>query len=193
MIATLDGVLEHRGSDCVVLNVAGIGFEVHIPSSTLSTVGSVGERLSLYTHLQLREDNVALYGFSSREELTLFRTIIAVSGIGPKAALALVSALSPEQVASAISNGDVDTISRIPGIGRKLASRLVVELRGRLDREWRAIEAGVPSENADVVAALMSLGYSAKEANRAASSLPGGVGPSLEAKVKAALQQLAAE
>ncbi|MFW6151056.1 MAG: Holliday junction branch migration protein RuvA [Chloroflexota bacterium] len=193
MIATLDGVLEHRGSDCVVLNVAGIGFEVHIPSSTLSTVGSVGERVSLYTHLQLREDNVALYGFSSREELTLFRTIIGVSGIGPKAALALVSALSPEQVASAISNGDVDTISRIPGIGRKLASRLVVELRGRLDREWRAIEAGVPSENADVVAALMSLGYSAKEANRAASSLPAGVGPSLEAKVKAALQQLATE
>jgi Holliday junction DNA helicase RuvA len=193
MIAILDGVLEHRGSDCVVLNVAGIGFEVHIPSSTLSTVGSVGERVSLYTHLQLREDNVALYGFSSREELTLFRTIIGVSGIGPKAALALVSALSPEQVASAISNGDVDTISRIPGIGRKLASRLVVELRGRLDREWRAIEAGVPSENADVVAALMSLGYSAKEANRAASSLPAGVGPSLEAKVKAALQQLATE
>lgn len=193
MIATLEGVLEHRDSDSVVLNVGGIGFEVHVPSSTLSAMADVGHKVALYTYLQAREDNISLFGFASREELTLFKMVLSVSGIGPRVALALVSALSPEHVAVAISGGDVETISRVPGIGRKMATRLVVELRDKLDKEWRSSGIVPPSESSDLIGALMSLGYSAREANQAAARLPDSVGTSLEARVKAALQQLAGE
>lgn len=193
MIATLEGVLEHRGSDSVVLNVGGIGFEVQVPSSTLAVVADVGQKMALYTHMQVREDNIALFGFASREELTLFKMILSVSGIGPRVALALVSALSPEQAAAAISGGDVEKISRVPGIGRKMATRLVVELRDKLDKEWRSSGIVLPSESSDLVGALMSLGYSAREANRAAARLPDSAETSLEARVKAALQQLVSE
>lgn len=193
MIATLEGVLEHRGSDSLVLNVGGIGFEVHVPSSTLSAVADVGQKVALYTYLQAREDNVALFGFASREELALFKMVLSVSGVGPRVALAVVSALNPEQVAAAISGGDVDTISQVPGIGRKMATRLVVELRDKLDKESRSSGIVPPSESSDLIGALMSLGYSAREASRAAARVPGSAGTSLEARVKAALQQLVAE
>ncbi|TET41640.1 MAG: Holliday junction branch migration protein RuvA, partial [Dehalococcoidia bacterium] len=96
MIATLEGRLEHRGVDSVIINVAGIGFHVHVPSSTLSQLGAVGDTVSLYTHLHVTQDNVALYGFASGEELTLFKNLVSVSGVGPKVGLALLSSLQAE-------------------------------------------------------------------------------------------------
>jgi len=116
MIATLEGTLEYRGVDSVIINVGGIGFQVHVPGSTLSQLGAINDKVSLYTHLHLREDNVSLYGFASEEELALFKNLISVSGIGPKAALALLSASNPEQLAMAIASGNVDVISQVPGI-----------------------------------------------------------------------------
>jgi len=191
MIATLKGTLEYRGTDSVIINVGGIGFQVHVPGSTLSQLGAINDKVSLYSHLHLREDNIALYGFASEEELALFRNLISVSGIGPKAALALLSALNPEQLVIAITSANIDVISQVPGIGRKMANRIVIELRSKLEKEWKEAALPLAAESADVVAALTSLGYSLREAIQAASSLPDASKLSLEEKVKLALQQLA--
>jgi len=193
MIATLEGTLEYRGVDSVIVNVGGIGFQVYVPGSTLSQLGAVKDKVSLYTHLHLREDNVSLYGFASSEELALFRNLISVSGVGPKLALALLSGLNPEQLVMAIASGNVDVISQVSGVGKKVASRLIVELRGKLEKQWEGTVLPLAPENTDAIAALTSLGYSVREATQAISSLPNLEGMSLEEKVKAALQQLAAE
>jgi holliday junction DNA helicase RuvA len=191
MIATLEGTLEYRGVDSVIINVGGIGFQVYVSSSTLSQLGAIKDKVSLYTHLHLREDNVALYGFTSSEELALFRNLISVSGVGPKLALALLSGLNPEQLIMAIASGNVDVISQISGVGRKVASRLIVELRGKLEKQWEGTVLPLAPENTDAIAALTGLGYSVREATQAISNLPSSEGMSLEEKVKAALQQLA--
>jgi len=191
MIATLEGVLEYRGIDSAIIKVGGVGFQVYIPSSSLSKLGATGDRVSLYTHLHLREDNVSLYGFASSEELALFKNLISVSGVGPKVALSLLSNLAVEQLAMAITGGNAELISQVPGIGKKVASRIVIELKGKLEREWKEAALPLAPEDADAIAALTSLGYSLREATQAISSLPSSSELSLEEKVKMALQQLA--
>ena len=191
MIATLEGILEYRGSDYVIINVGGIGFRVYVSGSTLSQLGTVKGKVSLYTHLHVREDNISLYGFASNEELALFRNLISVSGVGSKVALTLLSALNPEQVVMAIASGDIDLISKAPGIGRKMAGRLIVELKGKLEKEWTETALPLAPESADVIAALTGLGYSLTEATKAISKLPDSEGLSLEEKIKLALQQTA--
>jgi len=191
MIATLEGTLEYRGDDSIIINVGGIGFRVYVPASTLSQLGAVKGRVSLYTHLHVREDNISLYGFASSEELTLFKSLISVSGIGAKLALALLSALNPEQLVMAITSGDIDLLSQTHGIGKKMASRLVVELRGKLEKDWREMALPLAPERVDVIAALTGLGYSVTEAAKAISRLPDSEELSLEEKVKMALQQMA--
>lgn len=193
MIATLEGTLEYRGVNSVIINVGGIGFQVYVSGSTLSQLGAIKDKVSLYTHLHLREDNVTLYGFASSEELALFRNLISVSGVGPKLALALLSGLNPEQLVMAIASGNVDIISQVSGVGKKVASRLIVELRGKLEKQWEGTVLPLAPENTDAIAALTGLGYSVREANQAISSIPNLEGMSLEEKVKAALRQLAAE
>jgi Holliday junction DNA helicase RuvA len=190
MIATLDGTLEYRGNDSVIINVGGIGFRVYVPSSTLSQLGAVKGRVSLYTHLHLREDNISLYGFASNEELALFKNLISVSGIGPKLALVLLSAFKPGQLVMAITSGDTDLLSQAPGIGKKMASRLVVELKGKLEKEWKEVVLPVAPDSADVISALTGLGYSVTEATKAISKVPDSEGLSLEEKIKMALQQM---
>ena len=190
MIATLKGTLEYRGVNSVIINVSGIGFQVYVPGSTLSQLGTIDNRVSLYTHFHLREDNASLYGFATEAELALFRNLISVSGIGPKAALGLLSAMDPEQLVIAITSDNSDFISQAPGIGKKMAKRIVVELKSKLEKEWEGAALPLAAENADVVAALTSLGYSVREASQAASNLPVSSELSLEEKVKQALQQL---
>lgn len=191
MIATLEGILEYRGNDSVIINVGGIGFRVYVSSSTSSRLGAVKGRVSLHTHLQVREDGISLYGFGSSDELTLFRSLISVTGIGAKLALTVLSALNPEQLVMAITSGDIDLLSQAPGVGKKMASRLVVELRGKLEKEWKEVALPLAPENADVIAALTGLGYSVAEATKAISRLPDSRGLSLEEKIRLALQQLA--
>lgn len=190
MIATLEGILEYRGNDSVIINIGGIGFRVYVSGSTLGQLGTVKGKVSLYTHLHVREDNISLYGFASDEELALFRNLISVSGIGSKVALTLLSALNPEQVVMAIASGDVDLISQAPGIGKKMASRLIVELRGKLEKEWKETALPLAPESADVIAALIGLGYSLAEATNAVSRLPDSGEISLEERIKMALQQM---
>jgi holliday junction DNA helicase RuvA len=191
MIATLEGILEYRGDDSIIINVGGIGFRVYVPSSTLSQLGTVKGKVSLYTHLHVREDNISLYGFASSEELALFKNLVSVSGIGAKLALALLSALNPEQLVMAIIGGDIDLLSHTPGIGKKIASRLVVELKGKLEKEWKEVALPLAPEDADVIAALTGLGYSVAEATKAISKVPDSEELSLEEKIKMALQQMA--
>ena len=183
--------MEYRGTDTVIINVGGIGFQVYVPGSTLSHLDAPSGKVSLYTHLHMKEDNVSLYGFTTREELTLFKNLISVSGVGPKVALSLLSTLNPEQLVMAITSGNVALISQVPGIGKKVASRLIVDLGGKLEKEWGAVALPLAPEASDAIAALTGLGYSLGEATQAISSLPVSEGISLEEKVKMALQQMA--
>ncbi len=136
MIASLKGTLESLGGDGAIIHVGGIGFQVYMPTSTLSVLGAVGEEVKLYTHLHLREDNVALYGFKSAEELGLFQMLIGVSGLGPRLALAMLSAMDTEKLIVAIATGSADLLTAIPGIGKKMASRLILELKDKIGTGW---------------------------------------------------------
>ncbi len=188
MIASLEGKLESLGGDFAIINVGGVGFQVYMPTSTLSTLGAVGKEVKLYTHLHLREDNATLYGFASTEELELFQTLINVSGLGPKLALAMLSAMSVEKLTAAIVTSNADLLTVIPGIGKKVASRLILELKDKIAAGWVTTPAAeLAAENTDVLAALTSLGYSASEATRAVATLPHDQNLSLEEKLKLAL------
>jgi Holliday junction DNA helicase RuvA len=192
MIVALEGTLEHRSIDSAVVKIGPLSLHVYIPGSTSSRLGAVGDKVRLHTHRYVREDNIAIYGFSSTEELALFQNLISVSGIGPKAALAFLSTFSVEQLASAIISGNVDLLTQVPGIGKKIAGRVVLELKGKLEKGWEgAITPALTREDADVVAALTSLGYSLREATQAVANLPASEDMNLEEKVKLALSQLA--
>ena len=189
MIAGLQGKLESLGSDYVIINVNGIAFLVYMPTSGLSSLGKIGEEVKIHTYLHLREDNAALYGFTSADELRLFQTLLGVSGLGPKLALAMLSAMSPDKLVLAIAGGSADLLTAVPGVGKKVAQRVVLELRDKIGVGWMTT-AGVQvaEENAEVLAALISLGYSVTEASRAVATLPPDPELSLEEKVKLALQ-----
>jgi len=188
MIASLQGKLESLGSNGAIINVGGIGFQVYMPTSTLSILGIIGKEVKLHTYLHLREDNVALYGFASTEELGLFQNLLSVSGIGPKLALAMLSAMNIEKLTMAIVTGSADLLTEIPGIGKKTANRIILELKDKLGAGWITTPGvQLAEENAEVLAALTSLGYSIAEATRAVASLPADSKLSLEDKVKLAL------
>jgi Holliday junction DNA helicase RuvA len=189
MIAGLRGKLESVNSDSAIVNVGGIAFQVYMPTTTLSALGAIGREVRLHTHLHLREDNVSLYGFASAEELKLFEILLDVSGIGPKLALAMLSAMSVERMVTAIATGSIDLLTMVPGIGKKTANRIVLELKDKIGAGWiTAPAAQFAEENADVVAALVSLGYSVSEANRAVATLPSPSDLTIEEKVKQALR-----
>ena len=191
MIASLKGKLESLSGDGAVIDVGGIGFRVYMPTSTLSTLGTIDKEVKLYTHLHLREDNAALYGFASTGELELFRVLINVSGLGPKLALAMLSAMDIESLMAAIATGNTDLLTGIPGIGKKMANRLVLELKDKIGTGWAIAPAvQMAQENVDVLAALTSLGYSLSEATQVVASLPREQELSLEDRVKLALGYL---
>jgi holliday junction DNA helicase RuvA len=186
LIASLKGKLEATGTDWVIVDVNGVGFRVFTPTSTLSTFGRPGSTIHLYTHLHVREDNLALYGFSTFEELGLFQTLTGVSGIGPKLALSMLSAMTADHIISVIASGNTDMLTTVPGIGKKIAARLVLELKDKIGATAAITPLQMTEGGADIVAALVSLGYSTAEANRAVAGLPDS-DLSLEEKVKLAL------
>ncbi len=192
MIASLRGTVESLGSDWAVINVNGIGLQVYMPTSTMSTLGTIGKEVHLKTHLVVREDSITLYGFTSTDELDLFQTLIGVSGLGPRLGLAVLSTMSVEQVTMALVSGDAALLTVIPGIGKKMAERLVLELKDKIGAGLLATPAAqLAQENTDVLAALTSLGYSVSEASRAVTTLPASSKLTLEEKVKLALQYFA--
>ncbi len=189
MIASLNGKVESLGTDGAIINVGGIGFQVYMPTSTLSTLGAVGEEVKIYTHFYLREDNATLYGFGSAEELGLFQALIGVSGLGPKLAVAMLSAMDAEKLTMAIATGNADLLAEVPGIGKKMANRLILELKEKIGAGWITTPAAqLAQENTEVLAALTAMGYSVSEANRAVATLPTTSDLPLEEKIKLALQ-----
>jgi Holliday junction DNA helicase RuvA len=189
MIASLSGRLESVSGDGAIINVGGVGFKVSMPTTALSALGTPGKEVKVFTHLHVREDNLSLYGFASAEELWLFETLLGVTGLGPKLALSMLSTLSPEQITMAIATGSTDMLDMIPGIGKKVAHRIVLELKEKIGAGWIAAPATqIAQENTDVLAALTSLGYSAAEAVKAVAALPADQDLNLEEKIKLALQ-----
>ena len=189
MIASLQGILESIDSDGAIINVSGVGFRVNMPTSVLSMLGAIGEEVKVHTHLHVKEDELSLYGFDSVDELRLFQMLIGVSGLGPKLALSMLSAMSVDQLTMAIATGSADLLTTVPGIGKKMADRLILELRDKIGAGLIATPAAqLAQENTDVLAALTSLGYSVTEASRAVATLPPSSDMSLEEKIKLALQ-----
>jgi Holliday junction DNA helicase RuvA len=174
VLASLSGKVAATGEDYVVIKVGGVGFCVSVPQTVLDSLPGPGIELTVHTHLHVRENDLALYGFGSREELALFRLLLGVSGIGPKVALSLLSFLPVERLQAAIAQEDVAMLARVPGIGPKTAKKLVFDLKDKIAAD---IIPGEPrpvltEADADLIAALTSLGYSVSEAQEAIRSLP---------------------
>jgi Holliday junction DNA helicase RuvA len=192
MIAGLDGTLEQINADSAIVKVAGISFQVYTPVSTLGRLGSPGEKVRLHTYLHLKEDATALYGFTMPHELDLFKMLITVSGVGPRSALSMLSSLSADELATAILSNNLDLITQAPGVGRKTASRLVLELKGKLEKGWGGMAGASPlADNADMIGALTGLGYSIADATRAAAAVPPSEDLTLEDRIRLALRHLA--
>jgi holliday junction DNA helicase RuvA len=182
VIAALRGEVIGRGADHVVVEVNGIGYKVFVPRHPSR------DEVLLHTHQVVREDGQFLYGFESREELALFEMLIGVAGVGPKAAIAILSVARPADVAAAIASGDAAALARAPGVGKKTAERLIVDLRGRIGRVGTETAAAVQSGEDDAYAALVALGYTMSEAATALRSAPGKGRASAEERVAAALR-----
>lgn len=186
MIGRLSGRLAAKQPPQVLVDVGGVAYELDVPMSTFYNLPATGEPVSLYTHLVVREDAHTLYGFGTLEERAAFRQLIRISGIGARTALAVLSGLSVADLARAVTLQDAAPLTRVPGIGKKTAERLLLELKGKL-AEPTATASG--QQASDVVNALVALGYSDKEAHAAVKGLGPGI-PVAEA-IRAALKALA--
>lgn len=192
MIGRLAGVLLDKQPPQILLDVAGVGYEVDVPMSSFYNLPASGERVSLFTHFVVREDAQQLFGFLTLKEREAFRALIRISGVGPRLALAVLSGLSVDDLAQCVVMQDAGRLTRVPGIGKKTAERLLLELRGKLADALPAGPGGVPTAagiQADALHALHALGYSEKEAVPAIKQLPEGL--SLEESIRQALKLLA--
>jgi Holliday junction DNA helicase RuvA len=189
MIASLRGKIDLLGADWAVINVGGVGYKVFVSTATLSQIQNTTE-VKLFTHLQVREDALTLYGFSTFEELGIFDTMLSVSGIGPKLALALLSAFKADELATVIATGNADMLCTVPGIGKKTASRIILELKDKIARSWAAAPTAAGAVDSEILAVLTALGYTSAEAAKAVVSLPKDPAMSLEDKIKSALAGL---
>jgi len=190
MIAGLKGRIERKLEDAALIDVGGVIYRVNTSRVTLEDIGDVGESVRLSTHLYVREDQLTLYGFASSEELRLFDTLIGVSGVGPRLALAILSRVRADALEVAINGENVELLSTVPGVGRKTAARLILELRGKLVPASGASGATTTQEDSEVIAALRSLGYTTAEAHGALIRTPRGTDIPIEERVVAALREL---
>ena len=192
MITGIEGTVADSGPEWLDVAVGGVTVRVNLPMSTAERFGAVGAPVKLITTLQVRDDSLTLFGFADREARAAFEMLIGVNGVGPRVALSVLSALAPEALALAVESGDADAFTSVPGVGKRTASRILLELRGKLDFDLTAAGA-VHRDDADVVDALTALGYTALEARRALASLPSGEELPVEEKVRLSLGQLAGE
>lgn len=181
MIGRLTGILLEKQPPQILLDVNGVGYEVDAPMSTFYRLPAVGEKTTLHTHLVVREDAQLLYAFADQRDRQLFRELIRLNGVGPKLALALMSGLEVDELISAVHAQDINTLTRVPGVGKKTAERLLVELKGKFTA-WESLPGGAAplamgqaqpaaSHTSDAVSALIALGYKPQEASRAVSAI----------------------
>ena len=190
MIGKLSGTLSEKNPPQVLVDCQGVGYEVDVPMSTFYNLPAVGEKVSLLTHFVVREDAQILYGFGSPEERTAFRQLIKISGVGPRMALGVLSGMSVSELAQAITLQEAGRLVKIPGIGKKTAERLLLELKGKMGADLgpASVPVGDSTQN-DILQALVALGYSDKEASLSLKALPAGLGVS--EGIKFALKALA--
>ncbi len=188
LISSVRGRLESAGADWADIAVGGITLRVSVPSSSVESLGNPGDNVRLFTSMQVREDSMSLYGFEAVDARETFEVLIGISGIGPRVALSILSMFTPETLAAAVDAGDLKAFTPVPGVGRRTASRIVLELKGKLEFE-PSDAAAVP--DADAIDALTALGYSAAEAREALAAIPRADANSTEDRVRLALAQLA--
>lgn len=190
MIASLSGRVKAIRKDALVIDVAGVGFAVHVVAALLDGAVHLGQPIELYTHMHVREGDISLYGFHDSGEHELFVALLGVNGVGPRTALAVLSTFSPETLRSAISQGNVSALTRIPGIGAKTAQRLMLDLRDRIGVSTEAFAVAPLQEgDADIINALTALGYSLAEAQSALRAVPEDL-KALDERILAALRSL---
>ncbi len=190
MIGRLTGILIEKNPPQITVDVHGIGYEIDVPMSTFYNLPATGERVTLQTHLIVREDGHFLYGFLSESERLAFRQLLKISGVGARTALAVLSGLSVGDLAQAVALQESGRLTKIPGIGKKTAERLLLELRDKLPQSAIAAGAAVAADaGSDILSALLALGYNDKEASAALRQLPAGV--SVSDGIRQALKLLA--
>ncbi|MBX3625998.1 MAG: Holliday junction branch migration protein RuvA [Rhizobacter sp.] len=189
MIGRLTGLLAEKNPPQLLVDVGGVGYEVDVPMSTFYNLPALGERVSLLTHFVVREDAQVLFGFLTAEERATFRQLVKISGIGPRTALSILSGLSVGELAQAVSLQESGRLIKVPGIGKKTAERLLLELKGKLGPDLALPTSVANDAQADILQALVALGYSDREAALALKSLPADVGVS--DGIKLALKALA--
>ena len=190
MIAGVRGVLESIGADWVQLQVGGITLRIFVPASSIPELGEIGGPVHLHTHLRIRDDQPVLFGFPTQTALDTFLLLMGVSGVGPRHSLGMISNLGVAGLQRAIESGDVVALSAAPGVGRRTASRVILDLKGKLDIDQ---DSGVPaavSHDSEVIEALTALGYSTTEARRAVNDLDSSPESTVEDKIRLALQQM---
>lgn len=174
MYAYIKGTLEEKAKDSIVIETAGIGYKIYISEKTMMSLGELGEKIKIYTHYHVREDNISLYGFTSNEELKMFELLLQVSGIGAKTAITMLSNITPSQFALAVISNDIKELVKIPGIGTKSAQRMILELKDKLKVE-NAIEEKSETKSEEIsnveaineaTQALQILGYNKAEIKR---------------------------
>lgn len=190
MIGRLHGKLIEKTPPQVLVDVGGVGYEVDVPMSTFCNLPAEGSEITLLTHFIVREDAQLLYGFATAAERQTFRALIRISGVGPRIALAVLSGMSTQDLADAVEQGNATLLTRVPGIGKKTADRLVLELKGKLAGYAFAPAGGAASAaQADILSALMALGYSEREAQASVRALPAEV--TVSEGIRLALKALA--
>ena len=191
MIVGVHGTLEVTGPDWVHVRVGGVTLQVSVPANTVSGLGAIGSQVTLHTHLRIRDDEPVLFGFADAAALGLFSMLTGVSGVGPRTALALLSSLDPARLQTAIVTGDTAALSMAQGVGNRTASRIVLDLKGKLEDAEFAEVAFSGSADSQVIAALTALGYTTSEA-RAAAAVPAVTAETeVDDRIRVALQQFA--
>lgn len=193
MIAAIKGRLVGRMGDSLLVDIGPLVLQVNTSTTTIGDAGDPGGEIRLHTYLHVREDQIALYGFGTTEELALFTLLLGVTGIGPRLAANILSATRPEPLLNAINNEDIAFLSRLPGIGKKTAARMILDLRGKLADLGDARGGAQPaSGDGEVVEALQALGYTAAEAHAAVARLPRDASAprTVEERIVAALQSM---
>ncbi len=190
MIASLSGTVQKIETNSLIIHIGGVGLRVNVPRTVLEDVGGAGRRIILHTHLLVREDALALFGFETEDDLQLFELLLGVNGVGPRLALAILGTLSPELLKSAVMREDAAVLQRVPGIGKKTAERIMFHLRDKLKLDATAAALPLVSDvDADVIDILTGLGFSIVEAQSALQHVPREV-TAIDERVGAALQYL---
>ncbi|HRE48909.1 MAG TPA: Holliday junction branch migration protein RuvA [Aggregatilineales bacterium] len=188
MIDRVIGQVAKLGDGVIVVMVGGVGLSIRVPKTVLETVHGTGEVVTLFTHLIVREDDLSLYGFIAEEERALFEVLLSVSGVGARTAIAILGTLSMEQLRSAVTREEAGILTRVPGIGKKTAEKIVFELKGKLrPASYTEQLAAISDTDADVIAALTSLGYSIVEAQTALQAIPRDAPKDVETRIMLAL------